>query len=77
MNAVKILPKGQITIPRNIRKSMNVRVGDTLILEKTEMGILLKKGKTLFDYIGKLPNLGIPIEAMREKAVERAAKEDG
>jgi len=75
MNAVKILPKGQITIPRRIRKSMNIKEGDTLVLEETEMGIMLKKGKTLFDYTGKLPNLGMSIEEMREKAINRAAKE--
>ena len=77
MQVVKILPKGQITIPREIRKSMNIKEGDTLVLEKTEMGIMLKKGKTLFDYIGKLPNLGMSIEEMREKAIEGVAKERG
>lgn len=77
MQVVKILPKGQITIPREIRKSMNIKEGDTLLLEKTEKGIMLKKGKTLFDFIGKLPNLGMSIEEMREKAIEGAAKERG
>ena len=77
MQVVKILPKGQITIPRDIRKSMNIKEGDTLVIEKTEMGIMLKKGKTLFDYIGKLPNLGMSIEEMREKAIEGVAKERG
>lgn len=77
MQVVKILPKGQITIPREIRKSMNIKEGDTLVLEETDKGIILKKGKTLFDFIGRLPNLGMTIEEMREKAIEGAAKERG
>lgn len=77
MQVVKILPKGQITIPREIRKSMNIKEGDTLVLEKTDKGIMLKKGKTLFDFIGKLPNLGMSIEEMREKAIEGAARDRG
>ncbi len=32
MQAVKVLPKGQITLPKKIRKSMNIKDGDTLII---------------------------------------------
>lgn len=30
--------------------------------------VLLKKGKTLFDYVGALPSLGLSIEELRERA---------
>ena len=33
-------------------------------------------GKTIFDYAGALPNLGMTIEEMRERAIEKAARED-
>lgn len=75
MQAVKVLPKGQITLPKEIRKSLNIKEGDTLVIEKTDNEIVLKKGKTIFDYIGVLPNLGMSIEEMREKAIEEVAKE--
>jgi AbrB family looped-hinge helix DNA binding protein len=77
MPAVKVLPKGQITLPKEVRESMGIAVGDTLVLEKAEGKVLLKKGKTLFDYVGALPRLGLSIEEMREKAVEKAAKDRG
>lgn len=76
MNAVKILPKGQITLPKEIRKSMDIKEGDTLLIEKAGEEIVMKKGKTIFDFVGKLPNKGLSIEEMREKAIEEAVKEN-
>jgi len=75
MQAVKVLPKGQITLPKEIRRQMNIKEGDTLIIEKTDEEIILKKGKTIYDYIGILPKPHIPVEEMIEKAIEEAVKE--
>ena len=75
MQAVKVLSKGQITLPKKIRKGLHIEEGDTLIIEQTDKEVILRKGKTIFDYAGKLPNLGISIEDMREKAIEEAVKE--
>lgn len=77
MLAVKVLPKGQITIPKEIRESLDIKEGDTIIIERTDKEVILKKGKTIFDYAGTLPNLGLSIEEMREKAIEEAAKDRG
>lgn len=77
MLAVKVLPKGQITIPKKIRESLDIKEGDTIIIERTDKEVILKKGKTIFDYAGTLPNLGLSIEEMREKAIEEAAKDRG
>ena len=77
MQAVKILPKGQITIPTKIRKKLGVHEGDTLLINMHEDGIILKKGKTIFDFAGALPDLGIAIGALREKAIAEAAKDRG
>ena len=76
MQTVKVLPKGQITLPKKVRKKLKIGVGDRLLIEEEEEKIVLKKGKTIFDYIGTLPSLGMSIEKMREKAVEEAVKED-
>ncbi len=36
----------------------------------------MKKGKTIFDYVGILPNKGLTIEEIREKAIEEAVKDN-
>jgi AbrB family looped-hinge helix DNA binding protein len=76
MQTVKVLPKGQITLPKQVRKKFKIGVGDRLLIEEDEEKIVLKKGKTIFDYIGSLPSLGMSTEKMREKAVAEAAKEN-
>jgi len=75
MKVVKVLSKGQITLPKKIRESLHIKEGDTLLIEKKGGDIILKKGKTIFDYAGTLPNLGISIEEMREKAIEKAVRD--
>lgn len=75
MQAVKVLSKGQITLPKDVRKKLGIKEGDALLLDEDDEKIVLKKGKTIFDYSGTLPNLGISIEEMREKAIEEVAKE--
>jgi AbrB family looped-hinge helix DNA binding protein len=76
MQTVKVLPKGQITLPKQVRRKLKIEVGDRLLVEEDEEKIVLKKGKTIFDYIGSLPSLGMSTEKMREKAVAEAAKEN-
>jgi AbrB family looped-hinge helix DNA binding protein len=75
MQAVKVLPKWQITIPKKVREKLRIRAGDTMILEEREGEIILKKGKTVFDYAESLPNLGMSIEDIREKAAAEVANE--
>ncbi|MGR3302501.1 MAG: AbrB/MazE/SpoVT family DNA-binding domain-containing protein [Candidatus Scalindua sp.] len=75
MRTVKVLPKGQITIPKEVRKHMGIKVGDTLVMEEAEDKVVLKKGKTIFDYVGTLPDLGMSIKEMRKKAIKEAAKD--
>ena len=77
MPVVKVLPKGQITLPRKIRERLGIQVGDALLLEETAEKITLAKGKTLLDYKGTLPNLGMTVEQMREKALAEAVERRG
>lgn len=74
MKVVKMLSKGRITLPKEVREDMGLRVGDTLLLEESHGEIVLKKGKTIFDYAGALPSLGMTVEEMRERAIEKAAR---
>lgn len=75
MQSVKVLAKGQITLPKKLRKKLNIKEGDALVIKETREGIVLKKGKTIFDFAGTLPKPGVSIEEMREKAIEEAVKE--
>ncbi|MDP3016295.1 MAG: AbrB/MazE/SpoVT family DNA-binding domain-containing protein [Deltaproteobacteria bacterium] len=75
MQAVKVLPKWQITIPKNVREKLKICVGDTMVMEEREGEILLKKGKTIFDYTQSLPDLGIGVDEIREKAAAGVARE--
>ena len=75
MQAVKILPKWQITIPKRIREKLKIRVGDTVVVEEREGEVVLRKGKTIFDYTESLPNLGMKIDEVREKAATEVARE--
>ena len=69
MPTVKVLPKGQITLPKEIRKKMDIREGDSLLMDTDGYQATIKKGKTIFDFKGALPNLGMSIDEIREKAV--------
>jgi len=75
MQAVKVLPKGQITLPKKIREHLHINVGDALIIEEEKDRIIIKKGKTIYDFVGTLPDLGMSVEEMIEKATEEVAKE--
>ena len=75
MQAVKVLPKWQITIPKKVREKLKIHVGDTIVVEERGGEIVLKKGKTIFDYTQSLPNLGITVDEIREKAAAEVARE--
>ena len=72
---VKVLPKGQITLPRKLRADMHINEGDTLVLKQTEDGVIIRRGKTIFDFFGSLPPKGMTLSQMREKAATKVAKE--
>ena len=77
MISVKVLPKYQITIPKVIREKMHLHLGDVLVIEEEDKEtMIIKKGKTIYDYVGSLPNLGISIEKIREKAIKEAMKDE-
>jgi AbrB family looped-hinge helix DNA binding protein len=76
MLAVKVLPKGQITLPKEVRQKLHIQVGDTLLMDSDGEQVTFRKGKTIFDFKGVLPNLGMSIDEIREKAVARGVGAD-
>lgn len=75
MLAVKVLHKGQITLPREIRKNLGIKEGDMLIIDEADGDIVMRKGKTIHDYIGFLPRPAVSIEEIIERATEEAVNE--
>lgn len=51
---VKVGARGQVVIPKKVRKRLNIDQGIVLELEETEQGILLKP----YDPVRKLRGLG-------------------
>jgi len=54
---VRIQEKGQVTIPTNIRRKLNLRKGDMVMFVETSAGVLIKPAETIvseaLDKIGK------------------------
>ncbi len=71
MITIKVLPKGQITLPKKMRDILDIQPGDSIILEEDSKNksLTLKKARTLFDIQGSLPKLEIPIEDMVEQSI--------
>jgi antitoxin PrlF len=70
--------KGQITIPKSVRESLNLETGDTIALIQVDDEIVLKPvKKNIFDFIGKIPpSSGSPEwEDIRNEAREEHANE--
>ena len=69
MLAVKVLPKGQITLPKEVRQELHINVGDTLLMDTDGEQVTFRRGKTIFDFKGTLPSMGMTIDEIREKGV--------
>lgn len=63
-------------MPKEIRQKLDIREGDTLLLDTDGFRATIKKGKTIFDFKGALPNLGMSIDKIQEKAVARGVGAD-
>ena len=53
----KITSKGQITLPKEVRKLLNVQEGNVIVFEKENDKIVIKPAKTLRDFKGLLKNI--------------------
>ncbi|OQD46959.1 hypothetical protein BIY37_00715 [Candidatus Brocadia sapporoensis] len=53
----KISSKDQITLPKGIKKLLNVQEGNVVIFEKQNDKIVIKSARTLRDFKGLLKNI--------------------
>jgi len=81
MKAYTITPKGQVTIPAEIREKLKLYPGDKIIYEDTSVGILIKpvKKDLLADFgflkeRGHSKNLEEIRKSVRKKIAEKILK---
>lgn len=66
---VRVQEKGQVTIPLEIRKKLNLKKGDLVTFVETESGVMIKPAEVIvteaLDEIGRaLKEKGISLEEM-------------
>ena len=79
MKTYTITPKGQVTIPSEIREKLKLRPGDKITYQDTAAGIVLKPAKTdMMDDFGFLKGRRQPAELDKiRKAVRKKIAEKG
>jgi antitoxin PrlF len=77
--AAKITSKGQITLPKEVRKLLNAERGSVIVFEKEDERIFIRRTKTLLEYRGYLRGKKRPIDfdVIREKAKKYLSGKNG
>jgi len=72
----KITSKGQITLPKEVRKLLDVGTGSVVLFEKEDDKIVIKPAKTLRELKGVLRGkvVAADFDEMRKKAKEYIGK---
>ncbi len=72
----KITSKGHITLPKEVRKILDVNVGNVVVFEREDDKIIIKPAKTLKEYKGFLKGKGraADFDEIRKKAKEYVGK---
>ncbi len=76
MVTAKITSKGQLTLPKEIRKILDVHAGSVVVFEKEDEKIVIKPAKTIRELKGVLKGLGrkTDFDEMRKKSKEYVGK---
>ncbi|MCP4682921.1 MAG: AbrB/MazE/SpoVT family DNA-binding domain-containing protein [Desulfobacterales bacterium] len=78
MRAYSITPKGQVTIPIEIRKKLKLRAGDKIVYEHTGNGIVLKPTDTNmlsdFGFLKDKEKSGVDLVKLRKVVREKIAE---
>ncbi len=72
----KVTSKGQITIPKEVRKMLDIQTGSIIVFEKEDDKLVVKAAKTLRDFKGILKGRqrSADFEEVRRKAKEHVGK---
>lgn len=82
--AVRVQQKGQVTIPRQIRRKLGLRTGDLVTFVETDLGVVIQPAEVVIgaalDEIGRaLKAKGLSLEQVLERSREirgRIVKEE-
>jgi len=77
--AAKVTSKGQVTIPKEIRKFLLVQTGTVIVFEKENDQVFIRPHKTLKAYRGMLKGFGktASFEEIRNTAKKAVGKRAG
>ena len=77
METARVRHRGQITLPRAIRRRLDLQEGDQIaFLERGDEIVLLPLTKTLLDLRGSVPVSGVQdFDQIRRKAIEMHVRE--
>ena len=77
METARVRHRGQITLPRAIRRRLDLQEGDQIaFLERGDEIVLLPLTKTLLDLRGSVPVAGVQdFDQIRRKAIEMHVRE--
>ena len=68
----KISSKGQVTLPKRVRRHLEVSTGDMVIFELKDNGLIIRKSRSIENYFDSLP----PLEGdLKEKVAQQIARE--
>lgn len=78
--ATTITTKGQVTIPKKIRKELGLQPGDKVVFRKEGENIVLKPASTLLDFRGSVKaeryiSMAEAREIIKQKRGEKIKKE--
>ena len=73
--AAKMTSKGQITLPKEVRRLIKAEIGSVIVFEKKDEKVFIRPTKTLLDYRGYLKGMkkSSDFETMRARAKEYLA----
>jgi AbrB family looped-hinge helix DNA binding protein len=78
MKAYSITPKGQVTIPLEIRDKLKLKPGDKIIYQNTKRGVLLKPAKrnilTDFGFLNGRQKPGDGLDSIRKSIRKKIVK---
>ncbi len=71
---VRVQEKGQVTIPRQIRKKLNLKRGDLVVFVETDAGVIVKPASVIVDDELRAEVTAV-VRSVREKFKEYSADE--
>jgi AbrB family looped-hinge helix DNA binding protein len=66
IGTAKITSKGQVTLPKKVRKRLNVDTGDTIIFEYVGGQLIIRRARNIEKYFNSLPPMDISKEKIEE-----------